>query len=121
MGGGVSGVGTLITDVLDNMDSTNDIYKTSDEIYRDNRDMRINEVKGMGYSIPGAVMGWCVDYINENPGIVNGLMTNYNGNFGEAINQFFEITDNLLMVSDSFNVKNRGINYEIKKNNEVKE
>lgn len=116
--GGVNGIGSVITDVLDNIDPTNDKYKTSDEIYRD---MRIAEIKGMAWSIPGALMGAGVDEANKNPETIGAVMKNYTRRFGEGLNQFFGATDTLMMVIDNFDGRNKGADYGTKKNDEGKE
>ena len=95
LGGAGNGLGSYITDILDNVDSTNEKNKTSEEIKND----AINSaVKGMIYSIPGSLMGWCVD---KSVGVASELMVGYSGGFREALKQFYGILDNLLLAADS--------------------
>ena len=92
LGGSANGLGSYITDHLDNIDSTNNKYKTEEKIIQD---ARTNAIKGMAYSIPGAIMGWCTKYAEKYPSVVDALMQGYNGKFGEALNQIYGIIDNL--------------------------
>lgn len=98
IGGSANGLGSYITDKLDNIDPTNDKYKTEEEI---RESAQTNAIKGMAYSIPGAFMGWFTSYANEYPSVVDALMEGYNKSFGEGLNQFYGIIDNLLLGGDS--------------------
>ena len=103
LAGSANGLASIVTDRLDNWDPTNDKYKTKEEIFED---ARINAIKGMAYSIPGALMGWFTNFANVYPSVVNELMKGYNYNFGNALNQFYGIIDNLLLGKDSLDEKN---------------
>lgn len=100
IGGSANGLGSYITDHLDNIDSTNDKYKTEEEICES---AQTNAINGMVYSIPGALMGWFTSYANEYPSVVNALMEGYNNGFGEGLNQFYGLIDNLLLGGESLN------------------
>lgn len=100
LGGSLNGVGSAITDYLDNIDPTNNKYKTDEEILRD---ARTNAMKGMVYSIPGTFMGWAVDSANADIAGTKSLMPSYTEFFGEGLNQFFGAFDNLWLAVDSIN------------------
>lgn len=94
----MKGLGSYITDKLDNIDPTNDKYKTEEEI---RESAQTNAIKEIAYSIPGAFMGWFTSYANKSPSVVDALMEGYNKSFGEGLNQFYGIIDNLLLGGDS--------------------
>ena len=54
-------------------------------------------------------MGWFIKCANVSPSVVNGLMKGFNKNFGESLNQFYGIIDNLLLGEDSLDEKNNRI------------
>ncbi len=51
-------------------------------------------------------MGWCTKYAEKYPSVVDALLQGYNGKFGEALNQIYEIIDDLLLGEESLDEKN---------------
>lgn len=93
LGGAGNGIGSFVTDVLDNIDPYNDKYKTEEQVLNDAWQ---NAHRGVICSIPGFLMGWMVGFANQNK-IAKELMQ-YSPEFGEVLNQIFGAIDNILLV-----------------------
>ena len=93
LGGATNGVGAWITDSLDNIDYTNEKYKTKEEINNNAIQMAL---KGILASIPGAFVQSVVSYSNGNT--VAKELIGYTKEFGAGLEQFYGIVDNLLLA-----------------------
>lgn len=104
IGGSFNGIGSAITDRLDNIDKYNNKYKTSEQIEQDSVRMA---KKGILCSIPGGFMQWATDCADILDSVAQALM-GYTPAFGRGLNQFYGIIDNLLLIEEG-DVKNNRV------------
>ena len=96
IGGAANGLGSVVTDMMDNFDPWSKKKKSAEEI---GGDAVKASLKGMAYSIPGGYM----QAATQNSTVAETLMVGYTEGFKEGINQFYGAIDNGLMALDSTN------------------
>ena len=94
-GGTANGLGSMITDTLDNLDSSVEKKITKEEILKD---AGVNAVKGAAFSLPGGFMQWATGPSNT---AAQSLMKGYNSNSTNVYGLFYGLIDNGLLAADS--------------------
>ncbi|MDD3361691.1 MAG: DUF6531 domain-containing protein [Hespellia sp.] len=94
IGGAANGLGSWVTDNLDNIDPYNNKYKTPEQI---NDNALKTAGRGVICSIPGGSMQWMTDFADVGGSVARELM-GYTSGFGRGLGQFYGILDNLLLV-----------------------
>lgn len=112
VGGAGNGVGSALTDMLDNLDGTVSKKKTEEEIFASSVN---NALVGMTFSIPAAYIQGAIYGFNANnygiditPEIINETavkLMNLKTNDAELLMQLFGNVDNALIAFGNFDVK----------------
>ena len=95
IGGAANGLGSAVTDTLDNLDPWSNKKKSVEQI---ERDAVTSSAKGMVFSLPGGFMQWATGPGNTT---AQALMRGYNTNSTNVYGLFYGLIDNGLLAADS--------------------
>ena len=95
LGGCANGLGSAVTDTLDNLDPWSNKKKSVQQV---RSDAVTSSAKGMAFSIPGGYMQWATGPSNTT---AQALMRGYNKNSTNVYGVFYGLIDNGLLAADS--------------------
>ena len=95
LGGCANGLGSAVTDTLDNLDPWSNKKKSVQQV---RSDAVTSSAKGMAFSIPGGYMQWATGPSNTT---AQALMRGYNKNSTNVYGLFYGLIDNGLLAADS--------------------